>query len=219
MKRLEEMTRDELINMTDDVRNALADLECAFEGIPLLPPMPLKQDFMYPERDVAIYTIDNYNFTDQAEALAYCEYVNSLRSVIFVDYEYGDGLGSAFKYVKKERDNKTEIRKEMVFGLETYAELKAELKRTKALEDVYKEQMSAYKDARNERSGVYEKIDNAVRAAWDEKRREEMLVGAYEKYVELTGDSDIAIRLLEDAYAITEVEKETVVSVEKEKSA
>jgi hypothetical protein len=219
MKRLEEMSRDELINMTDDVRSALADLECAFEGIPLLPPRPEKQDFAYPERDVAIYTVDNYNFTDQAEALAYCEYVNSLRSAVFIDYEYGDGLGSAFKYAKKERDSKTEIRKEMVFGLETYAELKTELKKTKALEDVYKEQMSAYKDARNERSGVYEKIDKAVRDAWNEKRREDMLVGAYEKYIELTGDSDIAIRLLEDAYEITEEEKQTIVGVEMETSA
>ena len=215
MKRLDEMSRDELISMTDDIRNDLADLECAYEGIPLLPVKPVKQEFVYPQRDVAVYIVDEYSFTDQSEALAYCEYVNGLKSAVRIDYEYGDGLRSDFKYVKKGRDNRTEIKKEMVFSLDAYAELKSELKNTKAMQDTYNQEAQAYKSALSERSAVYEKIDKAIRVAWDEKRREDALMDAYKKYIKLTGDGDIAIRLLEDAYEITDEEKHVIVTAEK----
>jgi hypothetical protein len=210
MKRLEELSRDELISMTDDMRDDLADLECAYEGIPLLPAKPVKQEFAYPQRDVALYVVDEYSFADQSEALAYCEYVNGLKSAVRIDYEYGDGLGSDFKYVKKERDSKTEIKKEMVYSLDAYAELKSELKNTKAMQDTYNQEAQAYKLALSERSAVYEKIDKAVRVAWDKKRREDTLACAYEKYIKLTCDGDIAMRLLEDAYEISDEEKQSI---------
>jgi len=212
MKRLTEMSRDELLDMTDQQREELADLECAYEGIPLLPERPQEAEINYPERDVTIYAVDGHNFTDDEEAIGYCTFVNNLTSLVKIDYDWGLGSGD-FKYVSRQEPPKRELEKKSVYSNDAYAELKAELKRTKTQEEVYKTKVSEYKDALGKRTKVYDKIDSAVHDAWEEKRREDMLVRAYQKYLTLTEDKDIAIKLLRDAYDITEAEEAAILGL------
>jgi hypothetical protein len=212
MKRLAEMNRNELLDMTDQQREELTDLECAYEGIPLLPEKPKEVEINYPERDVTIFVVDGHNFTDEDEALEYCTFVNNLTSLVKVDYDWGLGSGD-FKYVGRQESPKRELEKRDVYSHDAYLELKAELKRTKTQEEVYNTKVHEYKDALEKRTKVYDKIDSAVHDVWEEKHREEGLVKAYQKYLSLTEDEDIAIKLLKDAYDITAIEEAKVPSL------
>lgn len=215
MKRLAEMSRGELLDMKDQQREELADLECAYEGISLLPEKPQEVEINYPERDTTIFVVDNHNFTDEEEALGYCTFMNNLTSLVRVDYDWGLGSGD-FKYVSRQEPPKRELEKKSVYSNDAYAELKAELKRTKAQEEVYGCQVREYKDALEKRTKIYNKIDSATHDAWEEKRREDRLIQAYQKYLSLTDDKDIAIKLLKDAYDVTEEEEAKIPTLAQE---
>lgn len=214
MKRLNEMTREELLSMTEEKRHELADLESAYEGIPLLPNKPQKPEVTYPERNVTIYSVDNHDFTDLEEAQRYCEFCNNLNSEISLEYDW-KSLGSEFQYVGKEKLSKLSLEQKKVYSLDTYQELEAEIKRTQALEKQYNSQLSHYKSALSERTEIYKNIDSAVTKAWDEKHRENMLVNAYKKYKSLTGDGAVALKLLKDAYEVSEAEEKAVLAQDK----
>ena len=211
MKRLEDWSRDELLKITDEQRLELADLECAYEGIPLLPPRPEKPEIKYPEKDVTIYTVGDFNFTDEAEAQSYINFVNGMMSLVSLDYDYNVGSYDS-KYVK-ERTAKTTIEKKSAYSEETYRELKSEIVRAKSAEGAYNEQASAYKKARDERNSIYKNIDDAISNAWELKRREDTLIRAFDKYSSLTNNGTIAMKLLKDAYDITDEEEAAVRSI------
>lgn len=210
MKRLEDMSRDELLNLTDEQRSELADLECAYEGIPLLPPRPEKPEIKYPDKDVEVFSVDGHDFTDHTEAQAYVDFVNGLKSQVILDYDWNTG-SSEFKYVKSECSKVLNYEKKRVYSAEAFANLKSEITMVKAKEQAYKEQLSEFKSARDERAAIYKKIDEEIGAAWDAKRREDQLFGAYNKYLSLTGDGGIALKLLKDAYKVTDEEEAAVI--------
>jgi hypothetical protein len=211
MKRLEDWSRNELLNMTDEQRAELADLECAYEGIPLLPLRPVKPEVKYPEKDVEIYHVDNFDFTSLDEAQAYVAFVSGLTSIVTLDYDYNTGSYDS-KYIKKERLPKFDIEKKSAYCAETYAELRSEIVRAKAIETTYSEQASKYKKSRDERNSIYERIDSAVSEAWELKQREDTLTAAFGKYVTLAGDREIALKLLQDAYKVTPEEQGAVLA-------
>lgn len=201
MKRLDDMSREDLLTMTDEMRSELADLESAYEGIPLLPPRPEKPEIKYPSRDVEIYTVDNHDFSDLAEAQWYVELVSGLKSLVQLDREYGVGDYDC-KFVKREKTSELKLETKKVYSLEAFNELKSEIVRTRAKEEAYNEQNQQYKNALSERTAIYKKIDDAISAAWESKRIEDALIAAFNKYVSLTGDSDISLKLLKDAYKL-----------------
>ena len=69
MKRLEEMSNEELRALSETEVETLIDLECAYEGAPLSVDAPLYQTVPdVPEADVIYYTCCGIDLADKAEA-------------------------------------------------------------------------------------------------------------------------------------------------------
>ena len=87
MLRFTEMTDAELLALTETELEELIDLECAYEGIPLLPPKPeepIKPANLRP--DTSVFHFDDIYITDPEEARRAEELLRSFTSIVKLEW-------------------------------------------------------------------------------------------------------------------------------------
>lgn len=194
MKRLEEMSNEELRALSETEVETLIDLECAYEGAPLSVDAPLYQTVPdVPEADVIYYTCCGIDLADKAEAYALADYVNNLKSQVKTDYEYDYGRSislSKYKYIKDERPEPQAVDASRAYSQNLYTELKEILYDRAAAESKNKELREEFAKASKARINIRRAVEDAIRQARREAYETEERARLYNRYLYLAGGNE-----------------------------
>jgi hypothetical protein len=149
-KRFNDLTQDELFNLTKDGIQRLIDLECAFEGLVKvdMPTKPINPNEELTKPAIA-YGISGILLTDYAEA----EKVLALKSIVKTNYNWE--LGYHMEWLSPDEVSLTT----KMYYLEADVRAAAkELKAFKALKDLYETELAEY----NKFVKAYDAIVNLV---------------------------------------------------------
>lgn len=199
MKRLEDYTREELINITDEEKKLLIEIEAMCEGVEI-PDTPKYIEEQFVDRpDMEVYEIEvgDLIYTSKEEAEKVISFLNST-SRGTLDYKYETGYDR--KYYKS-NDDLVSAKSIRVYSDEKYRQISNLLKANKNAKEVNdklkNEYINAIKGYNNIVAEVQEAIDNAVYA----KQTEERYRTAYDRYIELAnGDKEVAQTFFKNTY-------------------
>ncbi len=192
MKRLKELSREELVNLTEEEVNELIDLECMYEGKPLIVEKPKYLDIPeLPEKDIAYYEVAGYVFTDKEDAIAIKEFIENSNSRVKLDYS---GSNYDNKYVKKINDSDYEkpvtIKSGVAYSVEQYKKILDILNKIKEVKEINNDRKSEYDEIISQRSDVVNACYSAIGKASAELYEINLAINAFEKYLKLSGGNE-----------------------------
>jgi hypothetical protein len=195
MKRIDEMSREEIIALTDDQINILIDYECAIEGKPLLPIKPVEPQKVSVEADVEIYEVCGVVTTDIDHAARILTAAES-GTLHKTDYDYG--VGSEFtRLVPMSEYQKPEIKSRKVFSAGKWDEVRNAVNAYKTAKIQYEKDKKEYDEVASERSEISDRIWETVSEARNEEYRRERIKVDYDRYMQLAeNNKTIAMNFL-----------------------
>ena len=212
MKKITEMTEQEILALTEEDVQKIIKLRMMEEGIKIMDKPQVPELFEIAPADVQIFTIpilDGFAFTDMEEVTKVAEVLQNVNSLRKVDYDWNK-LGSDYKYLtKKERyafrgDSDFDVQSGWVYSNELYAKIADFAVQNKAMKEQAEKDKKEYESQLQVRSKYIRLNDLTRRFAID--------------YFPLSDNNeDMAIRFMTKAYSLTEEEKEYILSNYKEK--
>lgn len=197
MKRLTAYTRAELAELTEDEIQKLIDLECASEGIALLPPKPEKTpELELPEPDLKAYVVAGIIVSDMKHASRLLETITS--GTIFKSDYSGDYNRKYLKPLKQADYNYPKIEQESYYSPELYDELKRREKAHKEQYGAWKQLEKQYDEALEARQSIASEVFKAINEARDYYFEIERIRSQFERYLVLAENNrQIAMNFLE----------------------
>lgn len=208
MKTFEQLSRKELIELTREQIAAYTDIAIAAQGVvrPIETiidfPDYLKKPDVLPERDVTVYEVDGYTFTDMETATKVAQFIGSLPQVS-TDYDWS--LGSDIRWVKEICYQTPQV---TVNNLYSEAKYEASKERIKQLKD-------ANKATKNNNEEIVETVVNyaaidEIAYAYRQKVRDaieffskaEKVANDYGMYFAITNNHEQAITTLFTVFGI-----------------
>jgi hypothetical protein len=195
MKRIYDITDAEVLALTDEQINRFVDIECANEGVPLLPDYPVAPEYDdEPAPDATVYGVSGVSgyFANQEQALSV---IAALAGCEIVSVGYGSPKVIKSRESWEEKPSTlTEVAAWSESGYDAQREVIENNKRKKA---EYDSLLSDYRSALDKRnktsSAVYSHIEE-IRAT---ESRRQVLAREFDRYKELAdGDADIAVKFL-----------------------
>ena len=214
MKKFNELTTEELANLTDEEISKYDKIICAEEGIPFLDE-PEEPVINYDKEDLTVYTIkysDNMVFTDMAEAVQVMEAINKCSSIGSYKYNYG------CKYYEKgfrDYDNteaQASVQSSMMYS-EAVAKSNSTLKESRRNELNHYDDMKRLYDTSVQRrlvatSDFYNRLAAAQSAMADRKKLARLYVKEYLPLAE--GNETMAMNFLKKAYTVSEEDEQYI---------
>lgn len=194
MKRLNEMTNGELLELTDEEKTNLIDLECAHGGVALLPPLPEKVEVSKPEKDMIIYEIPSFYLQNKDDADMIVDLVES-RQMKMADYDW-----SGSERIFKEKSMEIKISCKKCYSKNTLDKYKSDNKEALEAKKAYDTLKDLYNDIRSDRKDIVEDIYGKINEAWKEKSRKDSLQISFDRYLSLAeNNATTALKFLRDA--------------------
>jgi hypothetical protein len=196
MKRLSEYTKKELISLTPEQRHDLIDLECANEGVRLLPEKPIKPEKTGLEKDITYFELaGTVKFANRKEIITIVDTINKcelLESEYLMRYDYDH------RYLKKS-DKYVSFEQCQGYSEETLLKIKDRKKQyDKDIED-YEKSKNEYSEILKKQIKISAKVDEKIREAGREHELIKALRREYNRYLQLSeGDRKIAFNFLLD---------------------
>jgi len=201
MKRLNEYTQVELANLSDQDTQNIIDIECAFEGVRLLPPRPTEYVSKVFEPDAAVYEVGGFRFENQDDALKITEMLKTMK---LISYTYDYNVGYDYNYIENKVIDVPNISTKKVFSKEKYLEMKADMLNVKKEKDNYSSQMSLYNEIVKERKSVVDSVYEAINDAVDKETEKKRIIDQYNRYLTLAdNNATTAKTFLADALHLT----------------
>ena len=200
MKRWNEYTDEELLAMYDEGGGSyktLVDLECAYEGLPLLPPHPGPQPvYDVPEKDVTLYEVGGVLVTTPEAA-------NDILSVLIKYTLWNEEYRPPANFVKKMATTHygyPEVKVKQSYSEEFRATIVDEMKvNAKALEE-WRALKKDYDNAVGGRADIEETIEGRISEHRNKKWRYESMEHKFNAYLKLAdGNNNIALNFLDKA--------------------
>ena len=195
MKRYDEMTNEELYDLSEEQISILIDYECALEGIPLLPEKPIVPEVKNFEPDTEIYEVKGMLFTNREEALSV---LSLLLTSNMVDYSYSNNSKRIIPLIDYK---KPELKMEKYFSTEMYALIQEEKDSYDRILKQYQERQKNYDEAYKLRIDIVKNITEAISCAQEEQYKKQKYTGEYKRYLKLSDNNkDIALNFLRNAH-------------------
>lgn len=201
MKRIKDLTRDELVALTDDQIQRYIDIECAEDGVALLPPAPTEPDVAAPEPDIECWSIPSVIFRERADALKVIDLITGLSRVM---QENLGGWRYHYNYMTPRTptdDDRIDPKRERMWSPKRFDESRNAVDAANEAKEEYRKKKDAFDRALSMRAEVAkrvrEKVDGAHAEVWEEDnvRRE------FNRYVEIAdGDKTTALRFFKNAH-------------------
>lgn len=192
MKKITEMTRQEILALTDEQIIALMDYECAEQGIPLLPE-PTAPTIDTPKPDIVYYQCHGVSFFKREDAEALSEFLLSKS----VAKEQWDTSWKNRFMVAEEKDEFV-VNALKGWSQSGIAEARVKLTAAQTTEEKYAADKKKYDEARDRRDEACRYILRARENAYSDQYREDHLRQMFDQYVKLAnGDKWVAMRFLE----------------------
>lgn len=191
MKRLKDYTNEELTELNQSQIETLIDLECAHEGIPLLPERPEKPETNKPEEDLTVYYISDVKLKNKEDAQ---QIVNLLNGMARMRRDWNTNGYDL-------EEDSVSFKLEKVFSSECQQKYKAQTAAAKEIEDRYKSAKKEYDDIVKQRKAIIDEVSDTISDAYAEFRKIEQYKKQYARYLELAeGEKDIALNFMKAAH-------------------
>jgi hypothetical protein len=199
MKRIDELSKAEVLALTDEEITALIELECAVNGVPLLPAYPIKPNVPKYEPDLQIFKIESVVLTSLDAATTIMEAYNKVAL-------YKMGYDDKYPKPMSEDDyNYPKIKKEKVMSAELYNKIKTEKEASDALMKAYESQKREYDNVLNLQKQHTEHVRNIVDNVWEEKYTKDRYKTEFDRYMKLADNNcSIAWNFLKNAHSDVE---------------
>jgi hypothetical protein len=197
MKRFEDLTDAELLEMAAQEGNIedLIDLECAHQGIPLLPAMmeePKKPEF---KKDVTIYVVGSFKFFNQGEAMGLIDVLNTCSLTDTTGWGNSERLYPLSDY------NNPKMETKQIYSEALYSEIEKDLKAYENLKDQYELAKREYDVVKTQRDEVSDDIWDKIKEIQAQEYKKEMYKDRFNRYLTLAnGDRKIALNFLNNAF-------------------
>lgn len=218
MKRINEMTEQEILALTDEDIQKMQKLAMAEAGIAIIekPKVPELFEITPPDMVVSsVYLVrDDIGFFDPVEAVAFVEFLKNAKSLVKVDYDYNNA-GSGYKYAKdartKQRDWETdplEIKTQNVYSLPLYNSLCDYMVQNRKMQEQAKKDVDEYEKTLASAAD----ITTIIREKWLEVREKyERLNGFCTRFTRdylplAENNREVAMKFMQKAFCLTEEE-------------
>jgi hypothetical protein len=204
MNDFQNLTDEQVFQLTAEQINFYVDLECAKEGVLLLPDtQPVEPQLTKPQPDALVYEVGNFCVTSAEEAATLLE---ALQKVKLVRLDYDGSTGYDSKYIKR-LDTEVEAKPIKCYSPEVFASIRESLTEYTLAKNTYAREYNEYRD-------ITAKRDKAAKWIWDrvEEIREkyvsqERMAKEFQRYLTLAnGDKTIALNFLKNAYSLSDAE-------------
>lgn len=196
--RFDELTEPELLTLSDDSEavQRWIDLECAYEGVPLLPPKPEAPIEPKMTPDQTVYEVHGIFFSKNEHAIRVANEINDSQRV---ELQYVSG--PRYDRLVKPAPDRVAVTPINAFSPATWETVKDAANAYTTLKTKYDSAWLDYSTAERERKAIVERIKGAIEEAWGKERRREMMRRNLARYMELAGGvRKTAIRFLKAAY-------------------
>ena len=197
MRRYDELTDDQLLELTEEQIQDLIDLECAIEGVPLLPTAPVEPTPPIEPLDVVVYGAAGMYFEKEQDARDITAFINE-RLPVGVGYDYSTYGGTY--YVDGSREAVAKVEPKRVLSRRAYEAVRAELIRYKGLKTAYDTAKKQYDGIASRREDAEGRVRAKVAVATEERQAAQQAQQVFLRYVKLAdGDESLARRFMREA--------------------
>ena len=201
MRKLEELTTDEIVALSDDDVERYIDLACAESGVPLLPPMPMPPDKPDAEPDGVVYAVGGIRFFEREDAQRVVDIANDLRRA---DEAYAPGAGWRHKIVTAKDDPET-VETVKVWTPTGWDRNRNAIQKYDDAHATYDAENKEYQAAVKARGEASEWVRRTVSGAYAEHMRRQRLERDYARYLDIAdGNEVVAARFLREAHSDAE---------------
>ena len=221
MKKINEMTEQEILNLSEEEIQKMIKLRLAEEGIKIMDVPKVPELFEITPPDTIVYQIialgDNLSFEDINEANAILDLLSKSKSLGFTDYSW-DKLGSDFKYFEKGKTRKwnnnggIELKSEKAYSMKLYAEITDVAIQNKKMREHAEKELKEYNEINSQCSDIVSEIRDRISEVNSKYERLNSLVYKFTNdYLPLAdNNSEIAIKFMTKAYSLSENDIEYV---------
>lgn len=183
MKRIENLSKSEVLALTNEEIKTLIDLECAYANVPLLPPEPVKPNVPEYKPDLKLYSIFGFYFKSHDEANKLFETFGELNPF---------SIGYSDKCPKRTNPDSYDYPKitiKEVFSEEMYNRIKAEKESADEEMGEYNHQLSLYKDACKQYKEQADYVWGIIGKIREEQHTKEHYTAEFERYLSLSDNN------------------------------
>lgn len=220
MKRINEMTEQEIIALSDEDVQKMIKLRMMEEGIKLLDKPKVPELFEIEPADIQYFSIpllDGFAFTDIEEATKVAETLKNAKSLRKVDYDWNK-LGSEYKYLKKSERYKFngnsdfDILSGWAYSNELYAKISSFAAQNKVMKEQAEKDLKEYEKQLSESAELIQEITEHVREVRNKYDRLETLSRKFatDYYPLSDNDEDMAMKFMAKAYTLNDEEQSFV---------
>jgi hypothetical protein len=195
MKRIDELSKAEVLALTNEEISILIDLECAYENVPLLPAEPVKPEVAKYEPDIQVYKIFDLLFKSSEEAAGMLEaFAKTTAYKMGYDDKYPKPIMPDDYYYPK-------IENKKVMSLEMYNRVKTEKEAADAKTKEYEALKKEYDGTVSKRQKQVKYVWDIVRDYRDEQYKKDRYKAEFDRYMKLADNNhNIAWNFLKNAH-------------------
>jgi len=209
LKRIEEYTEEELLALTEEQQTMIIDLECAHEGIQLLPDEPTAM--VRPDNvgeDLTVYSLPAIYFTKHSDAKDIVDVINERMMLgSYGELKYVNYLSLKYKFVPATKEMTIDrISSEKIFSEERIKRAGDLIERYEAAQKEYKVEKEIYDRIAGQHKAITSALHTRISDAYAKKRKMLRLKAEARRYMELAnGNIDIAKNFMVNAYSEEEI--------------
>lgn len=224
MKRIEEMTEQEILNLSEEDVQKMIKLRMAEKGIRIMDRPKQPELFEIEPADVIVYTIpllgSSLGFTDANDAQKMMEFLINSKSLVKVDYDYNN-LGSDYKCVKNAGEKEfyssidpISIVSTSAYSKELYAKICDFAIQNKKMKGKVAEDQKHYDEAMESAADIVTEI----RGIWIEVKNKYNRLDEYTNRFKLDylpladNDEEMAMKFMAKAYSLNDEEEKYILT-------
>jgi len=204
MKTIGQYTDTELLELTADQRLSLIELQCALDGVPLLPALPEEPTTPEMTCDVVVYQVAcRYNtigtFETESDAQVVVDAMNGGMR-LSIDYTCNGNYKA--HYIDGEESSVAAITSKACMSETRRADIKDELDSYKRQYGTYDKLKDAYSHAVDARAASIATVQDAIDKAHERDFNRQDALAKYEHYLSIAdGDSKTALKFFDANYS------------------
>jgi hypothetical protein len=200
MKRFLDYTDAELLDLYyANKLQALIDLECAMQGMPMLPEVPVKPVKPEAQPDLQAYKLGNWYFTNEKDAI---RVLKAFEGLSILEASYCPGGNYTHRKLSPCGDySRPKIETEFLYSEQHWNRVKDEILGYEVDTKRYDTLKQQYDDAYNARATVIDEINDHITDLLEKANRKERAITLMNRYMELAENNpSIATNFFKTAY-------------------
>jgi hypothetical protein len=220
MKKITELTEQEILALTNEDILTMIKFRKAEEGVKFIPAPPKPELFEIEPPDMVVYSCEllgTFAFTSVNDMEELVSFIKSKQGKVNVDYNYGV-LDSNFKFATeklcKYSADWSEIKSQKVYSVALYNQIVDKAKQNKKMQEEYDKAYKEYCASIDDSKWIEDEINDRVRQVRDKYYELNNHCCRFKNdYMPLANnDETVAMNFMDRAYHLTDEQKEYVLA-------